>query len=166
MNTDGADSGIDAASYTTAARRFVARARLAADHGSVFSYVSDIARLPEWLPGVRRATSDNARADAPGGLGTVRVLAAPFGIIVREAIVAWAPPRGFAYTLQESRLAPNHLAIVTVLPEGEGRAMIAFDEYYDLPVFPFSLVADAIMRRAVAGMVKNLVRRFGGEALR
>lgn len=163
MNEDGA-AVIDAASHTAAQRRFVLRARLAADQASVFSYVSDIGHLAEWVPGVRRATADNTGAELPGGLGAVRVLEAPFGLKVRERIVAWAPPHGFAYALQDSRLAPNHLAIVTVTPDGDGKSTIAFEEYYDLPLFTLRIIADAIMRRAVSGMVRNLVHRFGGSA--
>ena len=157
-------AAIEVSAYTAAPRRFVRRARLRCDPQGVFSYVSDIARLPEWLPGVRRATADNAAAETPGGLGAVRVLVAPFGIVVRERIVAWQAPHGFAYALQDSPLAPNHLAVVTVTAE-RGNTLIAFEEYYDVARFPLNLFAGAIVRRAVVGMVKNLVRRFGGEAL-
>ena len=147
-----------AALHTAAPVRVDRTVYLSASPAAVFAFVTDHEGMPAWVPGVRRVT-----VARPSGseVGAVRTIHAPFGYRVREEVVTHDPPHLFAYSLRGNSIIRDHLALFDLAPDGQG-TRLRLREYYTAPALLRPL-ADAMIRPAVRGMLRNLVAHFGGR---
>ncbi len=148
-----------AAGHTTAPLRVDRTVYLNSSPATVFTFITNHEGMPAWVPGARRVTVERSGGSEVGALRTIH---AALGYRVREEVVAHDPPHLFAYSLRGNSIIGGHLALFTLAPEGPG-TRLRLREYYTARVLLRPL-ADAIIRPAVRGMLRNLVAHFGGRA--
>ncbi len=90
---------------------------------TVFAYLTDTDALSQWIPFIRSSHSDDSRADAPQGVGSVRVIDKGVGEPVRELIKLREPPEVFAYSARDQDffgLVLDHLSVIAIEKTPEG----------------------------------------------
>jgi hypothetical protein len=92
----------------------------------VFAVLVDGPGWAEWAPGVKAASYEREGDPAPHGVGAIRRFGAGRGPVSREQVVAFEPPRHFAYVAlsgplpwhdyrSEVRLAPGPAGVGTAV---------------------------------------------------
>ena len=71
----------------------------------VFARIADHAAMADWVPLLKTVQVWHPKVLPPGQsmAGTARVLALRGGVIIREEVVYWDPPRCYAYTTEGKR---------------------------------------------------------------
>ncbi|MEM8609813.1 MAG: SRPBCC family protein [Myxococcota bacterium] len=139
-------------------------AHLGASQAELFEYVSDTDRLNEWIPGARRTWSDDAQAELPKQVGSVRMIDAGIGKPTREIVRAYEPPRVLAYSATDDSLFglfTDHLSVVGCEPHPLGGTVfcwLAFGRPADNPVKRW--VGKRVFHMALGGGTKALKRVF------
>ena len=135
-----------------------------ASQRELFDYVSDFDRLSEWLWASRRSWADDANAEVPGQVGSVRMIQGPFGPPVREVVKAFDAPRMLAYSANDGAffgLCTDHLGVVTCEPHPEGGTVFCWQAYGRLPRNPAKAWAGRkLFQVALTSGMKNLERKF------
>ncbi len=98
-------AGFDPGCYTTAPHQTEGVIRFAGSPEEVFAWISNHLAMTEWVPLLKTVQVSHPQPLAAGEsmTGTSRVLALRGGVTVREEIVYWNPPHGYAYTTQGKR---------------------------------------------------------------
>jgi len=119
----------------------VAERHLEAAPQAVWERISDLAGMESWsgLP-VRIQTSGSV------GVGTRRRLRM-FGSWVTEEVVAWDPPRGYAYRLRSGAPLSDHHGEVSVTADGSGSRVRWAVRFRSRLPLAGPLIAAALQRR-------------------
>ncbi len=138
-------------------------ARLGATPEQVFEYIADFERLPEWMPMMKRCRVDNERAEAPGGVGAVRVIDSGFGEPTRETVVAFEPPLLLAYSASDASLRglfTRHLGLLVSEPHPRGGVWLSWLSYARSGTGPQKYVGPGVFRWVIQRSLSNLSERF------
>lgn len=162
-------AGFDPGCYTTAPQQTEGLIRFAGSPEEVFARVANHPAMTEWVPLLKTVQVSHPQPLAPGEsmVGTSRVLALRGGVTVREEIVYWNPPHGYAYTT-EGKLWPlrnyvGFMGVQAAAGDGGGGNYV-FREYFSV---------DGALRRALVSQgivilgnraLRNLSKLIGGTS--
>lgn len=122
-----------AASMTSEALQVEVQGRLGLSCEEAFRCVTDASKLADWLPVGDSSYSDDSKAEAPGGVGSVRVIKTGPLPPTRERVVAYdAPGLFYAYSASDSSLMgmfTNHLGAIGFEPHPEGGCVMTWLAY-------------------------------------
>lgn len=138
-------------------------ARLGAQPHAVFALITDFARLPEWMPLIKRVTVDNSRAEKPGQVGAVRLIEAPMAPVTREVVVAFEPDKLLAYSASDASLMGmmhDHLGVLTTEAHPAGGTWFTWLSYGALGSAPMGWFGGPMFRFMVGRSVASLRKRF------
>ena len=139
--------------------------RLNVPRQELFNYITDFSRLNEWISGAKKSWADDSNAEAPGQVGSVRVIQSPVGTLVRETVKAYEAPRLLAYSADDSALfglCTDHLGVVTCEPHPDGGTVICWQAYGRLPENRAKAWGGRkLFQVALTTSMKSLERKFG-----
>lgn len=115
----------------------------------VFDVFTDHRRYAEITP-MRRSVLEREGEPAPNGVGAIRALHS-VGPPLREEVIAYEPPRRFAYRVLSGIPVRDHVGTVELAPEGEGTKVV-----YAIRTFPTLPLIGA----AVLAVTRMAVRRL------
>lgn len=157
------------ASLTSAPRRVSTQVRLERPVKEVWAYLGDHKNLLEYSDGVLGKVSvDGSLAEEVNGVGTRRRCETSDGKgQFVESIVYFKAPYAFAYSATENNWGlNNHLATVSLRPDGKGGTIVQWDQYFNhvQPNMAPKVAAN------IEGMLKGkilayLANKFGGRVL-
>jgi Polyketide cyclase / dehydrase and lipid transport len=162
--TDGFDSG----HYTAAPLQTDGVIRFAGSPDAVFARITNHPAMTDWVPLLKTVQVSHPEPVPPGEsmAGTARVLALRGGVTVREEIVYWDPPHGYAYTTEGKRWPlHDYVGFMGVQAAAGGGGDFLFREYFNV---------DGAVRRALVppGIVilgrralRNLSKLIGGTSM-
>ena len=136
-------AGFDPGCYTTAPLQTEGVIRFAGSPVAVFARIVNHSAMTEWVPLLKKVQVSHPRPLGPGEstIGTTRVLTLHGGVTVREEIVYWDPPHGYAYTTEgEHWPLRNYVGFMSVQAAAGGGGNYLFREYFDV---------DGALRRAL-----------------
>ena len=138
--------------------------RLEATQHELFNYVTDFNRLSEWLWGAKKTWADDTNAEAPGQVGSVRMIQGSVGKPLRETVRAYEAPRMLAYSAGDAAFfgtCSDHLGVLTCEPHPDGGTVVCWLAYGRLPSSPVKAWAGRkLFQVALGGGMKNLERKF------
>lgn len=130
----------------------------------LFDYISDFSRLSEWIWASRKSWADDSKAEAPGQVGSVRMIKGAFGEPVREVVKAYEAPRMLAYSANDGALlglCTDHLGVVTCEPHPSGGTIMCWQAYGRLARGAAKAFAGKkLFQVALTNGMKNLERKF------
>ncbi len=139
--------------------------RLNVSRQELFNYITDFSRLSEWIAGAKKSWADDANAETPGQVGSVRVIQSPVGTLIREVVKAYEAPRMLAYSAEDSALfglCTDHLGVVTCEPHPDGGTVICWQAYGRLPQNRAKAWGGRkLFQVALTTSMKSLERKFG-----
>jgi hypothetical protein len=93
-------SGFEPGRYTAAPLQTEGVIRFTGSPDPVFARIADHAAMTDWVPLLKTVQVSHPKPLPPGEsmAGTARVMALRGGVIIREEVVYWDPPRCYAYT--------------------------------------------------------------------
>jgi hypothetical protein len=97
--------GFDPGRFTAAPLQTQGVIRFPGSPDPVFVRIADHAAMTDWVPLLKTVQVWHPKPLPPGQsmAGTARVLALRGGVIIREELVYWDPPRCYAYTTEGQR---------------------------------------------------------------
>ena len=153
------------ASLTTQPLILTTSGRIGLPPEELYRVVTDFDRLADWLPMVRRSHTDNANAQTPGGVGSVRVIyamGAPRPTL--ETVRALEAPSYLAYSANDEAfmgMATDHLSVITVAPHPEGGSVMVWLAYAKLSSNPLlGFLGKKIIGFVVEGGLRNLQKKY------
>jgi len=130
----------------------------------LFNYVTDFDRLSEWIWLSKRTWADNTNAEAPGQVGSVRMIQGPVGKPFREVVKAYDAPRMLAYSAPSDALlglCTDHLGVLTCEAHPDGGTVICWQAYGKLPSNPAKAWGGRkLFQVALSKGMKSLERKF------
>ena len=130
----------------------------------LFNYVTDFDRLSEWLWGAKKTWADDTSAEAPGQVGSVRMIQGPFGKQMREVVKVFEAPRMIAYSAHDSAFfgtCTDHLGVLACEPHPDGGTVVCWLAYGRLANSPVKAwLGSKIFQVALGNGMKNLERKF------
>jgi len=134
---------------------------IAAPAEAVFETITDHASYPDYTP-IRRVELEQRGDEAPNGVGAIRALHVA-GPPIRERVIAYEPPRTFAYEVLSGIPVNKQIGTVTIEPRGEGACTMRYALDIE-PKIPFSgpvlgLVTKTAIGRLMASVDAEAVRR-------
>ena len=126
--------GFDPGRYTSAPLQTYGLIQFAGSADAVFAQVANHSAMTDWVP-LLKTVQVSQPQPLPAGesmIGTTRRLNLRGGITVREEIVYWDPPHGYAYTT-EGKYWPlrNYVGFMSVQPAAGGSGGdFVFREYF------------------------------------
>jgi hypothetical protein len=160
--------GFDPGHYTTAPLQTEGSIRFTAPPEAVFARIANHTAMTDWVPLLKTVQITQPKPLPPGQsmTGTARVLALHGGVTVREEIVYWNPPHGYAYTTEGKRWPlRDYVGFMGVQAAAGGGGEFLFREYFNV---------DGAVRRALVppGIVilgrqalGNLSKLIGGTSV-
>jgi uncharacterized protein YndB with AHSA1/START domain len=137
---------------------------LDATQQELFDYVTDFHRLSEWIWSAKKSWADDTNSEAPGQVGSVRVIQPAAGKPVHEVVEAYEEPRMLAYAADDSSFfgtCTDHLSVVTCEPHPDGGTVFCWLAYGRLPSSPVKAWVGKKLFHLVLGKgIKNLERKF------
>jgi Polyketide cyclase / dehydrase and lipid transport len=156
----------DPSRYTPAPLQTEGLIRFTGSPDAVFAQIANHSAMTDWVPLLKTVRVSQPKPLPPGEsmIGTTRLLTLRGGITVREEIVYWDPPHGYAYTT-EGKYWPlrNYVGFMSVRGVAGGGDFV-FREYFRI---------DGTVRRTLAtpGVVifgkralGNLSKLIGGTS--
>jgi uncharacterized protein YndB with AHSA1/START domain len=139
---------------------FTLEREIAAPPETVFAVLTDHAGYAAFTP-LRKAELERRGTEAPDGVGAIRVLHS-VGPPLREEVIAYEPPRRFAYKLLSGAPLRDHVGTVELTPSAAGtHAVYALRTTPTLPLVGPLVVA--VAKKAIealfAGVAKESERR-------
>jgi len=138
--------------------------RLSATQQELFDYITDFARLSEWVVGAKTSRVDDTNSEAPGQVGSVRVIQSMGGKPVRETVKAYEEPHMLAYAANDAAffgLCTDHLGVMTCEPHPNGGTVLCWLAYGRLASHPLKAWAGRKLFQVVLGRgMKKLERKF------
>jgi uncharacterized protein YndB with AHSA1/START domain len=132
---------------------FTFERQIAAPPQTVFAVLTEHANYAAVTP-LRKSALEREGAPPPNGVGAIRVLSA-VGPPLREEVIAYEPPRRFAYKLLSGAPVRDHVGTVELHPEGEGTRMVyAVRTIPTLPVAGAAVVA--VSKQAIKALIKGI----------
>ena len=133
----------------------------------LFNYVSDFDRLSEWIMGAKKSYTDDRHSEAPGQVGSVRVIESSAKEPVREVVKAFEAPRMLAYSANDEAflgLCFDHLGVLTCEPHPDGGTIVCWLAYGRLASGPVKRWAGKkLLQVALTKGMKNLERKFSSR---
>ncbi len=130
----------------------------------LFNYTSDFDRSSEWLWGAKKTWADDTKAEAPGQVGSVRMIQGSAGKPIREVVKAYEAPRMLAYSANDGAffgLCTDHLGVLTCEPHPDGGTVVCWLAYGRLASSPAKAWAGKkLFQVALGNGMKNLERKF------
>jgi hypothetical protein len=130
----------------------------------LFDYISDFSRLSEWIWASKKSWADDSKAEAPGQVGSVRMIKGVFGEPVREVVKAYEAPRMLAYSANDGALlglCTDHVGVVTCEPHPSGGTIMCWQAYGRLARGAAKAFAGKkLFQVALTNGMKNLERKF------
>ena len=130
----------------------------------IFAYVTDFDRLSEWIWGSKKSWADDTSAEAPGQVGSVRMIQGAFGKPFPEVVKAYEAPRMLAYSANDGALlglCTEHLGVLTCEPHPTGGTIVCWQAYGRLPRNPVKAWAGRkLFQVALTNGMKGLERKF------
>jgi hypothetical protein len=136
---------------------------LRVQHGELFAFITDFARLPEWMPLIDRVTVDNREAGTPGQVGAVRVIQATLGKATLERVIAFEPERLLAYSASDASLMGmyrDHVGVLVTEPADPSHSLLTWLTFCNVGTAPMRWLGPAMFRYVIGTSVKNLQRRW------
>lgn len=133
---------------------------VAAPPETVFEVLTDHRGMGSFLP-VRKIELEREGDPAPNGLGAIRSIHA-VGPPIREEVIAYEPPRRFAYRMISGAPVRDHVGTVELTPAGEGTRMsYVLETTPRIPVAGFAVVAviRQVVERVAAGVAAEAEKR-------
>jgi uncharacterized protein YndB with AHSA1/START domain len=145
---------------------FTYEREVAAPAETIFDVLTDHRRYPDYTP-LRKARLEREGAEAPNGVGAIRVLTA-VGPPLREEVIAYQPPTRFAYKLLSGAPLRDHVGTVEITPGADGRCKVVY-ALRTTPTVPLVgplvvLVVKQAIRSLFDGVVKESERRAATDA--
>ena len=141
-----------------------AQGRVGIDAAALFTYITTIEKLPEWLPFAKRAKSDDSKADVPSGVGSVRMIYAVGNKPTCERVVHYQPSSLYAYSARDADLFgafTKHLGVISVEPHHVSGAVITWLAYGQPTRFaPLHYAGLRIFAHVLRKGISNLEKRF------
>jgi len=138
--------------------------RLSVTQQELFDYITDFARLSEWIFGAKQSRSDDSNAEVPGQVGAVRVIQSVTGEPVREIVRAYEAPHMLAYSANDGAflgLCTEHLGVMTCEPHPGGGTVLCWLAYGRLPNNALKAWAGRKLFQVALGKgMKRLERKF------
>jgi uncharacterized protein YndB with AHSA1/START domain len=132
---------------------------VAAPPETVWEVVADLRGMTEYTR-FRKIELEREGEPPPNGVGAIRVLHL-VGPPVREEIIAFEPPRRFAYHLLSGAPVKDHVGTIELEPAGEGTRMsYVLETTPKVPLVGFGVVA--VIRK----VVEDIAAGIAGEAER
>lgn len=139
-------------------------ARLGIDHESLFAYVTDIERLPEWLPMARTAEADDSKAETPSGVGSVRKIYTFGNSPTCERVVYLEAPRLYAYSARDKDLMgmfTKHLGVISVEKHHARGSVLTWLAYGEPSrIVPLHYMGMRVVGHVLRKGIANLEKRF------
>ena len=130
----------------------------------LWNYVTDFDRLSEWIWLAKKTWADDTNAEAPGQVGSVRMIQGPAGKPFREVVKAYEAPRMLAYSAPSDALlglCTDHLGVLTCEAHPDGGTVICWQAYGKLPQNPAKAWGGKkLFQVALSNGMKNLERKF------
>ncbi len=126
---------------------------VAAPPETVWEVVADLRGMSEFTR-FRKIELEREGDPPPNGVGAIRVMHL-VGPPVREEIIAFEPPRRFAYRMLSGAPVRDHVGTIELEPAGEGTRMsYVLETTPRIPVVGFALIA--LMRSIVEGIASGI----------
>lgn len=130
----------------------------------LFHYVTDFERSVEWIAGAVKAWTDNSHAEAPGQVGSIRMIKSVAGDPIQEVVKAYDAPRMLAYSAGDAAffgLCTEHLGVMTCEPHPDGGTVLCWLAYGRLARNPAKAWAGKKLFQVALGKgMSNLERKF------
>ena len=114
---DESSNLLRAATFTTAPNRITLITEFSLAPAALFALFADHASMPSWFPFLRHVRMDHAHSRTPNtcDIGSVRICTLTGFGTLRETILAWHPPHGFAYRVDSPSMPfTDHAAIIRI----------------------------------------------------
>jgi uncharacterized protein YndB with AHSA1/START domain len=138
--------------------------RLDATQQELFNFITDFERLSEWIVGAKKSWTDDSEAEAPGEVGSVRVIESGAAKPVREVVKAYESPRMLAYSANDEAflgLCFDHLGVMTCEPHPDGGTVLCWLAYGRVASNPVKgWAGKKLLQVALGRGMKNLERKF------
>ena len=129
-----------------------------------FRYVTDAAKLAEWLPIGNRSYSIDKNAKSPGGVGSVRAIDFGKMQLAREEVVALEPSTLYAYKASDASLKgmyTEHLSVIGFEPHANGGTVVTWLAYAKPgKSWLMRYIGLRSFRHVLGGGMANLEKRF------
>lgn len=146
----------------------IRRIHLKADADTIFQFMTDFEKMPEWMPGLDKVTVDHQQSqNGPHqcGTGSVRTCYAK-GMKLSERVIHYHRPYSFAVELAEaSTLAPlsKGTGVVKISPTQNGECDVTYSVLYDTKsLHPMSPVMPFMFKKQLSEGLDNVIAHFGG----
>ncbi|MGD8318755.1 MAG: SRPBCC family protein [Myxococcales bacterium] len=129
---------------------------------ALFDYITDFNRLDEWVSGVKKSWTDDTHAQAPGQVGSVRVIQPLAGKRFGETVRAYEAPRMLAYSADDAAffgLCTDHLGVLTCEPHPDGGTVFCWLAYGRLAGAPIKAWAGRKLFQVALGTSMNRLQR-------
>jgi hypothetical protein len=141
-----------------------AQGTLGLDHEALFAYVTNVEKLPEWLPFARTAKSDDSNAETPSGVGSVRQIFTVGSKPTCERVVHFEAPRLYAYSARDKDLFgafTKHLGVISVEKHHVAGSVITWLAYGEATrIVPLHYAGMRIVGHVLRKGIANLEKRF------
>ncbi|WP_340077481.1 SRPBCC family protein [Leptobacterium sp. I13] len=123
----------------------------------VFDQLKDHESMSKWVPMMKKVEMNHDSSASTGAcdVGSVRVCQFGKDRLV-EKIVAWQPPKLYAYSAEDTADASDHLGVVECEDNGDGTTTVSWSQYFNPknPVKGFFM--GIIMKKVLKKAIKNL----------
>ena len=127
----------------------------------VFGAITDHVGMGRWLNA--SIAIERPGTPSPNGLGAVRAVRAR-GLVVREEVVRWEPPRAMDYRVVGGAPLRDHLGTIRVEPDGAG-ARVDYRIRFEWPWYLGGGVVGTMIARTLAREIGAGLARMA-EAMR
>lgn len=167
MDGDRIVGGLDVSTYTRAPLQLAQAAFLDAAPPIIFAAISNHSKMMYWVPYLSYVNINRGHAAERDGVGTIRYL--HFGpFMLREYVIAFAPPHVLAYSVERHGLIEDHVAVIHLQSERYGGTNMSWRHYFRCSAL--SSLTVPLLRLAYrvigAGALDNLIRYYGGQRIR
>ncbi len=137
--------------------RIDARYCLAASPERLFALLGDLEGITRFFPMIHHAAVEHEGGCA--GEGSLRVCSVRGMGKVKERVVWWRRPQGYAYRA-EGPLVPlrNHLGVILITPDGASGSILEWRQYLETRFGPASWLFPLMMRQLMNRAVRNIAK--------
>ncbi|MEM7108950.1 MAG: SRPBCC family protein [Bacteroidota bacterium] len=145
--------------FTSSPLQIVKKRIIKAPIERVWEIVADHKGMTQWMPMIKHVDLVKADDDGKWGQGCERHCQFG-GDLLKEKIVHWDPPYGYAYMIEDMHLVKDHLAYIKLSKTG-GSTEVVWEQYYTPNgIAPQRWIARNIMLPTVmAKALKNLTKK-------
>lgn len=152
--------------FTSAPLRMEGVVRFDAPPERVFAKIADHQGMVGWVPMMKSVRVDHLGSAAPGtcGVGSVRHCSVQGMGQIRETIVYWEPPRGYAYRAAAKMMpTKNHLAVMLVRSDQCGGSLLIWRHYFHYKGFMMRWMFPFMFTSMMNKAIDNLRKELGGQ---